>query len=432
MSIAKVERPSRMPLLRWFLAWLAVASAGTYLAYRFCPLSSDAWRCWAGPRAWIRDVLRVLIAGALAVFCLWNLRVSIPKTSRRGRHSWIFPLKSFEWGIVAIVLFFLLVVNFRWLPRSLESDWDLRAISQPVIKQRNPDTLGKVSDKTSPTGSGAAVEETKDKFFVNNYTQYDCKDSIPCDPRVIEKAIKDDRFRQIFRPYFPYLGYTSGLWIGIAFPVLLFLIRGALEDRAASAERWSRLDRAAAAAESSTPLPDIHTFEELFVSFQNHVAGLKAISERYVPVLLAISITLIYEQLTPSHETATPQAVDSAKIALWAILGPAAAFCISMAAVGYQRASRMTSHALQALSETLAKHSGSDGLSDKVRDSRDKILWDQSPLGFVLSVSKSATISIPLLLAIIGYVLTSLGGPGGWIGIFVPERVIHFIKQLYS
>jgi len=59
-------------------------------------------------------------------------------------------------------------------------------------------------------------------------------------------------------------------------------------------------------------------------------------------------------------------------------------------------------------------------------------MWEESPAAFVLSVVKSATISIPLLLAVTAYVVHTLSGPEGWLGIFVPRAVIDFVRRVFS
>ncbi len=91
-----MTEPRNLPTLTWraallyYLVVVGICAAGTFLAYG--PLTSDAWLCWSGPSAWIRDTLRALVFAALTIFALSALGVI--SQERQGRHGirHLFPI----------------------------------------------------------------------------------------------------------------------------------------------------------------------------------------------------------------------------------------------------------------------------------------------------------------------------------------------------
>jgi len=374
-------RLSWISAVGWYLAAGAIAAVGTRLAYGG-PLSSDAWRCWSGPNAWERDVARLVVASILALFMLWNMDAFAGEWKDQKDHYLFFRLRRYEWVTLLLVIAVLLLVTLQ------------------------------VNRQDFRTGLPARAALQQSAY---------CRD--------IESRVSANQFGQILKPYFPYLLYVFGLWIGVVLPVFLVLLRRLRADWEHWKESRSRLD------DSVKTLSQSHlnspTFETLLLAFQDHIIGVKEVAERYVPVLLAISLILLYEQLTTSKQTVTPPAVELGKLALWLLLGPVLIACVTMVAIGYQNAAHKVESGFRILVRASVKSSGSAELVDRIVRARAKLMWDESPASFVLSVAKSATISIPLLLTVTAYVLHSLSGPEGWIGIFIPKAVINFVKNIF-
>jgi hypothetical protein len=160
------------------------------------------------------------------------------------------------------------------------------------------------------------------------------------------------------------------------------------------------------------------------------VAELRRIAERYLSVLIVVILALLYEQLTPSHETATGDAVEWGKIVLWLLLGPTLPLFVIYVAFGYQGLARKLESGLRTLAEALARNRNNADLLAKVMAARAELMWKQSPTEFVLTVVKSANIAMPLLVAVSGYVLHTLSG-GEWIDVFVPREVVSLFHRFY-
>lgn len=381
-------------ILAWYIAVLMVGSSGTFLAYEKDSLSSDAWRCWAasGPHAWERDAARLLVAAILSVFMLWNM--DTPAAIRKDRREHFLFQHPYRYELVTFVVFIGLLLFFHLylLPSSFRNDLPARAA---------------FNIKLNPTN----------RYCAN----------------ITNKVAADD-FGQILKPYIPYMLYATGLWMGVVTPVFLVLVRRIHEDWKQWTVRRAALDACLSPvlAYRETPSEAAGAFERLHVAFQDYVIGLKELAERYFPVLLAVSLALLYEQLTTSKETVTTAAVEYGKVALWLLLGPTLLICITMVAVGYQNAARKTESGFRALAAFSSRHHTSPELLDRLSTTRARLMWEESPAAFVLSVVKSATISIPLLLAVTAYVVHTLSGPEGWLGIFVPRAVIDFVRRVFS
>ncbi len=148
-------------------------------------------------------------------------------------------------------------------------------------------------------------------------------------------------------------------------------------------------------------------------------------------MLLAVALGLLYEQLTPSHQTVTRAAVEYDKVVLWLVLGPALFILVTFVALGYQSAAQKVESGLSTFAETLVNDGKKSQLLDRVLAARAGLLWHQSPATFVFSVIKGATVSITLLVSVTAYVLHTLT-QGEWIHIFVPSVVVDFIKSLFK
>lgn len=375
---------SNKPIKEWFI-WYLVAlvcsSAGSRLAYSDL-LASEAWQCWSSRTAWKRDSALAAVATLLAIFLLWNMR-AFTREQRTSKEP--FAPSSFhryEWMLLAVATILLLALNFFILPHSFRLG----------LQER----MALLSQKPG------------------------CND--------LSQVVPYD-FQQILRPYFPYLLHVLGLWVGIVMPIFLFLIRCVSCDWDQWKENRSKLETYVLKAQKSTIHNRVEVFDGLSVSLQDYVVALKGIAEQYVPILLGVSLILLYEQITPSVETVTPAAVDIGKLAVWLLLGPALLACIVIVALGYQKAAHKAELGLRALVGTSPRIEDED-LLKRITEARSKLIWDQSPAAFILSVAKSATVSVPLLLAIIAYVLHLHSE--GWFRIFVPKALVDFVQNLYK
>lgn len=357
-------------ILKWYLLVVCLCFVGTYFAYNG-PLSSDAWRAWSGAGAWKRDVMRTIVSALLGLFLLWNFQGVSPLSASLRKRQRVLRLHRYERVVLLIVIALVFFFQFVLLPRSFVRGLEMR--SAPF-----PHTFG-----------------------------------------------------QIWKPYIPYLLYTSGLWIGIVYPIFLMLLRSVPEDWKEWRDSSARLDHSSSVKPASSNHEMRDSFVGIFLAFQDYVVKLKSVAERYVPVLLVTSVILLYEQLTTSNLTVTPVAVESGKVALWLLLGPALIVCLIIVAIGYQKATYKAQAGFGLLIRTSTGASRETELLNHVLEARDGVLWDRTPGEFVLSVLKSATLSVPLLFAVTTYVLNTLGGPEGWVGIFVPRVVVNFFRTLY-
>lgn len=238
-------------------------------------------------------------------------------------------------------------------------------------------------------------------------------------------------WRDILVPYLPYLLYIYGLWIGLVFPVLLVLTRWIRHDNLIGSQLIKQLH------ETLPPDPPCEhdltpeVFERLLVAYQSYVVWLKEVAERYLFIIVVVSLGLLYEQLTTSRFTATSAALDIAKILLWLLLGPALISFVVLVALGYQRTSRRLQHALGVLAAALAGRKEPQGLFDRVVATRNSLIWERGSTEFVVSVVKSAGVAMPLVIALSGYVIDALSR-GKWLSIFLPDAVVKVIKSLYG
>jgi ABC-type multidrug transport system fused ATPase/permease subunit len=349
---------------------ICLCGVGTFLAYQG-PLSSAAWQGWDGADAWKRDLMRAIVSALLSLFVLWSMDVA-PEKGRGSRISGepiIF--NRYEKRLFLAIFLMLLLMIFYILPAAFISGLDARGTNVPRT------------------------------------------------------------FDQIMKPYFPYFLYAAGLWIGIITPVFLFLIRAAARDWAWWKEARARLYGILSRQVSSAAELTAASFQELTVSFQNYVIGLKNIAERYLPVLLAMSLGLMHEQLTTVHESATPESVEAAKVASWLFLGPALIIFITLVALGYQSAVKKAEAGFSPYIEILVKSPDKFDILSAMLVLRANFIWEQSPLSFVISAIKSASVSIPLLLALTIYVLQNLIKGEAVPLIFIPRQVLEFLKGFY-
>lgn len=364
-------------VLLWYVFAVSLAGAGSLLAYTIC--SSDAWRFWDGPTAWRVDLRRAVVAALLAMFALWNLRV-VPGNRISVEDLVLYDgLTPREWSYLGLIVVLLGAATFTILPLNF---------FEGLVQRHYFDLprIGKASRHVAALGGHAAS------------------------------------FANIEGPYRAYLLYELGFWVGIVTPVGFFIRRTVHLD-------LSRWREAKAELERAFPLrlaaPSIDTLDAGLLALQNYTLRLKAVAERYVPLLLTVVIALAYEQLSASHRSVTPAAVAYAQVLSWFLLGPAVVVSVVIVAFGYQGGILRAERGLRA---HLTSGPPDHVLLERVLGARTELMWERSTASFVLSIIKSAGIAIPLLAATIAYGVKALGPQIHWTELLFPEQVRAFIR----
>ncbi|WP_371882998.1 hypothetical protein [Caballeronia sp. S22] len=228
----------------------------------------------------------------------------------------------------------------------------------------------------------------------------------------------------------PYVLYVVGLWILIVFPVLIVLVRLIRKDVSRRREVLFQLNGSFPTFAPEDNELDSGCFEQIVVAFQSYVGWLKEVAERYISLIILVSLGLLYEQLTSSKLTTTTQSLDWAKVALWFLLGPSLIALVMIVALGYQGTARRVQSVYGRFAAGLI-FPGNSALFDRVTKERSSLIWERGPTDFVLNVLKSATVAVPLFIALVAYVLPTITG-GNWVEIFLPNSFIDMIRHLYS
>lgn len=350
----------------WYAAAVCLGAVGTIIPYLV--MRSPAWVTWSGSQAWIVDIVRLVTAAALSLFALWNLRV--------------FPTE-------------------RLAPEE-------RSVVLGRIQR--PERLAAVGSVLILT---AAVFLPLAQSFIDGL------------PGRSYKGPYD--FKTIYLPYFPYLLYIFAIWVGLVLPLLVAMARALRADW----KRWGSARRDLQAAFSPTPGERVGSEDELDAAefaMQNYTVRLKAVAERYVPLLLAVALALLAEQRTALHGSTTGAATEFGKAFLWLLLAPSLFACVAVVAFGYQNALLRVERSLRAkLKRAIAVK---DPLTERLLRERTQLIWDRSTAGFLLSVLKSGGISIPLAIGLIGLVVKSLSGDVNWFDVLVPAKVREWLRVL--
>jgi hypothetical protein len=362
--------PRPVGTISWRAAFLwfgmAVAVACLGSYLAYGPVTSDAWQCWSGRGAWRRDALRVLLSALLAIVLLHNLGAVSAHT---GSNKLSIELKLSERSALLAALAILLVFELTALPNS----------------------------------------------FAKGLASRNC--------------IPYSGFRQIYLPYIPYTLYMMGLWIGVAFPNFLFLMRSVPADIRWSRGNWETLRSVIERSNDHSPELLAQSYRRLVTAFEEYVLGLKGLAQRYIPVILVIAIILLYEQLTRSHLTVTTAAVEAGKIGLWILLGPALLLCLLLVVFRYQDAAQATTWAL---SRIAANPTADPQLFESAIAKRSELAWKRGTFQFVLSLFQSATFTIAFIVAAFSYVLSSTIRGERVIDALFPRPIVQFVEHLFN
>lgn len=245
-----------------------------------------------------------------------------------------------------------------------------------------------------------------------------------------ERGVRVDQLRlwpDVYRPYVPYFFYMVAIWLGMAFPLLVVLYTRIPWDLHQYRLARKRLTTTGAELKATVgPSP----IQRHLLAFQDATVSLKRMAEQYVPVLLVVALNLGLEQLTPSRASATEAAVDIGKTAIWFIFGPALFICFFVIVVGYQNLVRSSEKTLADAARTPG--AVDDGGFDVLFPAREALVWDRTPLTFLMSVVKSANIAVPLIFGLTIYVLDTLADGTSWLGVFLPQALIDWFTNLYE
>lgn len=368
-------------LLLWYLIVLIISILGTYLAYNE-PLTSEAWKAWSPgeKNPWIKDSIRGVAIALVSLFVLWNLNVFGAWRSERKSYYPLFRLAIYEKVIVIIFFCLLMILQFTYLREDFKSQLPIRS------------------------DSFKSEEHAPDQYS----------------------------FRQIDLPYLPYSLYSIGLYIGIMLPALLCLIRrisfdkNTLSRTKKDLENLSQLD-----VDSEKPFT-IFCFKQFELAFQNYVILLKNLSERYLPLILVTAIFLIIEQITSSKATVTPAAIEITKILEWLLIGPILLLFLIIVAIGYQITVKGAEKKLRSFIDLIKMLPDKSEVLDEIINFREKLIWSYSPLSFIISAVKSASIAIPLLLTLIVYIIQNIATDSKWLHIVLPKQIAQLFIELYK
>ena len=100
-------------------------------------------------------------------------------------------------------------------------------------------------------------------------------------------------------------------------------------------------------------------------------------------------------------------------------------------AVGYQLTVKGAEQKLRSFIGLMEMSPGKSELLGGIINFREKLIWSYSPLSFIISAIKSASIAIPLLLTLTIYVIQTIMKETNWLYIVLPKEIVEFFKSLY-
>lgn len=383
-------------LIFWFGCVIAIAGLGTYLTYNG-PLTTGAWQHWSGAGAWRLDFLRLLFAVLVASFILWRLGYLQSGPLDLQELRILLPVDRKEWVVFSIVAILFLYAVLIHLPASFEAT------------MRD----GSIFLEDGLMAGNSPLEAVHKKLVSPN------------------KPPGFDENIELHRPSIPYFFYRTGFWFGAVWMMFFCISRTARKDwqnrRQSIVEFDQRLPALPLAPENAT----LREFDVMVTAFHRRSRGLRGRAQRYLSILLVFILCLIYENLTSSHGTILPTSVEIAKLAVWILLGPVLVIFLAVIITGYHHSVEQVRCVIDQFIDTLTETGANSSLLDKARRFDEDLMTSKSGLAFLTSVLKSSSIAIPLLVAILGYVLQFISD-GGWVDILVPGMLVDFVSSLYS
>lgn len=371
--------------MRKLLVWsLVVGLLGTFLAYNG-PVSSAAWRYWGSNDAWLKDSVRLLLFFLTAyvivyVFNISGKASSAPQSPVKG----LVNLYLYEWGVVILAIAAVLASNL--------------IVSPFLFKQELLDAI-------------AASPETEQLSS-------------------IKASIENQFFTSIYKPYLAYVFYSLGFWIGICLTVTLAILRDLIPDWFELKQTRREIINVCISSE------DFKLQEEKLVLIQVHLAifnaQLRDISEKYIPICFVVIIGLLVESRTAFSESLTSGTLELIKTIafLFIVLAIIATFFL---VIEHQRMIKVIDQYLdKSLKWWLSRGdlAGDIDLVEPYSSMRQDLALSQNSLDFFLSTVKSASFLIPLLMAVLFYLIDSIAAED-WT-FLIPEPLLDMLQTLYG
>lgn len=380
----------------WFFGVIVIAGLGTYLTYNE-PLTTGAWQHWKGSKAWILDVLRLLVLTIAAFYILWllgNLRVGPLKLNELRM---LFPRDRIEWAIFILASLVFIGAVFFWLPDSFENTMQETSIFSEG---------GYMADNTK-------LIEVHEKFL-----------------KAKENPVFDI-WTELRRPAIPYFFYELGLCFGVVWTVFVCVMRNARRDWRFRNKSIADFNRQLPTQPFTAANATTKEFDVLLTAFHLRSRGLRDKAKRYLSVLLVLVLCIVYETSTMSHGTTLPETLDVAKFVVWVFLGPVFFIFLVVVITGYHHTVEQVRNGIDLFIVNLTESGANSDLLDKAIRFDDELITSKSGLAFSTTILKSSSIAIPLLISILGYVIQELTG-GKWLNVFIPQLLIDFITDLYT
>lgn len=251
-------------------------------------------------------------------------------------------------------------------------------------------------------------------------------------------------FKEIWLPYFPYLLYNFGLWLGIVTPAFLYLLRSIIFDLKEQKQSRSKLAEIEIPLNSSCPEYIEDVLMTLKFNFQNYTFWLNNLVERYLPVVLVIALLLIHEQLTPVGESILEYSLEIVKTFLWVMLYPLVFLLLGLVAFGYQEALKTVDNICKNYQQKLLNWRKTLEIDteipkkfketiEEISQMRESIILKTNPIRFAIyAATKNPSVSMPLLFSFTIYIIKHFGSQGTWLNLFVPQNILDFIKSFYG
>jgi hypothetical protein len=365
---------SRSPIaiLRWYVVAVLSCTVGTCLAY-VGALSSAAWQGYAARKAPVYDTSLAVASAILSALLVWSLK---PRDEAAGFLPQDAP------GLTAWRRFALWVGGLYILIHAgVIGPWSMRR--ELIHRLAPPDWLS---------------------------------------------------YRQVEVPYYPYLLYMFGLWLGIVTPVLLALRASYPGNLRWWGQVYGRLvasaqESAVVRAEGAPPvLP-----ESIVNEYNECTRCLVMIADQYGSVAGGVILILLLVQLTPDIEVLTPAAVNAGKIALWFLFLPSCLW------IGYrlfrsQRAAFVVAEsALRQRASALMATSGEGKDIGSINAALSDVKGGGSP-AFFWEICTTQGVLTPLVIFVIAYLVRvkAIPGPVSIARILFPNFVMDWLAHSFG
>ena len=356
---------------------------GEILTY-FGPFSVRYWECWAGTNAWFLEVQRALVAAGLSLFAIRNMGLKRLKGThcfgRRLKSVFPFPI----WVYCAVLVFFsmLLLVFIPFLGANhieYNQSGCNRLLDAATIRSWHEET------------------GWKELLFFD--------------------------FPLLWRPYVFYYFYMWGIWVGMFGYFLHCVYRCVVFDSV-----WAKASRMSLLEELERRDMEEWHLSELKAHFHTHVSALSNMGTRYVVAILSIGVVLVHEAFI--LHTGSSLAQEAAKVGIWGTLGPALVFFVLVFWIRYEALSKRVVAIMLEMIQKAVKDMDVDALERCLAFQRF-VEVENSPFVLLRSIFQRGSISVPLVVALVGYVVGILSQDFDWSEVFLPTVILEEFQGLY-